>query len=260
MFIRDHNNVALTKEGKYFYEKVKPLFLDLMSAVREVQNMNLNNDTLMIGIQEEQLVSSGLLLALNKLRFEHPQLKVAIHRSQTEELVEGLNLGKYDIVNMLCFPNVSYDDFYYIELESECYNVAGAKSLNDFDRDVITKSEFAELLDEYALILPQLYVNMDDTGAKKMMQQNLEIAKDNINVVQSGRPISLPVQVSAQLGISLCNTTNIFSIDPEIKMMKIEGSEGAYSKGVFYSRQPGNLYLKKLIKYIREGKEKETYA
>ena len=37
LFVRDHNNVSLTKEGKYFYEKVKPLFLDMMSAVGSVK-------------------------------------------------------------------------------------------------------------------------------------------------------------------------------------------------------------------------------
>lgn len=258
LFDRDHNNVQLTKEGRHFYQRVNPIFLDLMSAVREVQNMNTDSRQLVIGIQEEQLISASFLLGINKLRFLHPELKVEIHRSQTEELIEGLSLGKYDVINTVRFPNIDYDDFRFLELESECSHVVGAKALEGFDRDIITKQEFVKLLDRYSLILPQLYVHMDDTGAKKMLLENLQISNDSIRVVQSGRPISLPVQVSAQLGISLCNKTNIFSIDPTIKMMRIQGMEGSYIKGLFSRKQPGNLYLKELFKLVLEEKDKET--
>ena len=256
LFDRDHNNVQLTREGRSFYEKVKPIFLDLMSAVRDVQKMNEDSETLVIGIQEEQLVSASFLLALNKLRFNHPELKVAIHRSQTVELIEGLSLGKYDAINMIRFPNISYDEYHYIELENECSYVAGSKHLEGFDRPAVTKQEFGELLNQYPLIFPLLYDTMDDNGAKKMLLDNFDVENDNVSVVQSGRPISLPVQVSAQLGISVCNETNIFSIDPEIKMMKIIDTEGSYGKGIFYRKQPGNLYLKELLKLVREESEK----
>ena len=30
LFIREHNGVKLSKEGKVFYQKLKPIFLDLM--------------------------------------------------------------------------------------------------------------------------------------------------------------------------------------------------------------------------------------
>lgn len=260
LFDRDHNNVQLTREGRHFYQRISPLFLDLMTAVREIQNMNTDGQKLVIGIQEEQLISASLLLGINKLRFLHPELKVEIHRSQTEELIDGLTLGKFDVINMVRFPNIDYDDFRFIELESECSHVVGAKALEGFDRDTVTKQDFIELLDRYSLILPQLYIHMDDTGAKKMLQENLQINNDNIHVIQSGRPISLPVQVSAQLGISLCNKTNIFSIDPTIKMMRIEGMEDSYVKGLFCRKQPGNLYLKELFKLVLEEKTKGTVS
>ena len=69
LFHRDHNAVQLTPAGKKFYERIKPIFLDLMDAVREAQSYEDDRDNLTIGIQEEQLISNSFMsLSLLKKR------------------------------------------------------------------------------------------------------------------------------------------------------------------------------------------------
>lgn len=268
LFDRDHNTVRLTQEGQLLYDRLKPVFMELMDIIRDVQNLREDKDMITIGVEEEQIVSSSLQLALNRMRYEYPEVKISIHRGQIEELVEGLQLGRYDLINMLDFPTISYDkEFSYMELESEYACMAIARASEKCEgAEFVTKQEFAELIQEYPLLFPNVYKNMDDDGAKAMFLQNFGLDVKNglkpeqIVVYQTGRPISLPTQVSAQMGISVCNESSFASISPDIRFPKIEGMEDHYSKGLFFRKEQGNLYLKTLLKLVSEEHIKSIAA
>ena len=261
LFIRDRNSVKLTREGKYFYEKVKPIYQQLMSAIEETRNLCWEKDKLVIGIQEEQLISNSLALAINKLRHNHPDLKVNILRGTTETMFSGLANGKFDIINMLKYPDGNMNDitagFEFLEIQQESTYMVISRELEGSERDHITKTEFCEYLEKYELFLPDIFPAFPEKTPRQLLMSNYGFdSQVNITTVQSGTPISLPIQVAAQLGISICNRTNMFSIDPEIKMMKIDDTSGSYYKGIFYMKNVENPYVKELVKLTKDENKK----
>ena len=259
LFIRDHNSVKLTPAGKRFYERMKPIFMDLMDAIRDAQSYEDTRETLVIGIQEEQLMSNPFTLAINDLRSEYPDLNVSIHRANLDELMSGLETGKFDVLNIIGNLLLAGEDRYeFMELESESYYLAYSRNLLDLPEE-ISKEELTEVLSQYDLIFPILRDSIDNEQAKGYFLESMsdvDISKINIKVTQSGRPISLPTQVSSQLGVTLCNQTNLFSIDPEIRLAKVLDSEGAYVKGLLWKKQTANPYVKILKQMVDQQLKK----
>lgn len=254
LFIREHNGVKLSKEGKVFYQKLKPIFLDLMKLIQSTQDVNDRKDVLMIGIQEEQLMSNSLTLAINRIRNLYPALTINIHRCTMEELPKALDDGAYDIINMLKMPTMSMPmptDF--MALEAEPMYMAIAKKLAPDLPVRISSEEFQEFLDKYPLIMPDIIFDgsVNQTEMINDLLTNSNAKSNNIRIIQSGTPISLPIQVTSCLGISVCNRSSVFSVDPEARIAEIIGSE-KYIKGVFYKKEMDNLYLRKLVELIRE--------
>lgn len=263
LFDRDHNSVHLTKAGKVFYDRVKPVFQNLMDAIRDAQRYEDGRDNLAIGIQEEQLVSNSFVLAITKMRLLYPDLKMSIQRGGMEELIEGLDNGKYDVINVFSFPNtILHEGMLFETLENESAYLAYSPKLMNLGA-AITKQEVTEIFSRYDLILPVMLDAVDDEKARKMIRQQMkDIDPDRIRirVIQTGRPISLPVQVASQLGVSLSNETNIFSIDPEIRLAKILDTEGSYVKGLMYRRTPDNPYVKIVVDLALEEHRKAEAA
>lgn len=259
LFDRDHNQVKLTKAGQKLYDRMKPVFLNLMDAIRDAQSYEDERDNLIIGIQEEQLVSNCFMLTISRLRHLYPELKVSIHRSGMEELMDGLETGKYDIINVLSFPNQSTDERMLFEpLENESAYLAYSPKLLNLEEE-ISKQEVTEIFSRYDLILPVMLDAVDDEKARRMIGQqmkDIDPDKIRIQVIQTGRPISLPVQVSSQLGVSLSNKTNIFSIDPEIRLSRIRDTEGSYIKGLMHRKVPDNPYVKVIVNLAMEEYKK----
>lgn len=267
LFIRDHNSVKLTPAGKRFYTRMKPIFADMMDAIRDAQTYEDNRETLTIGVQEEQLMSNALTLALNELRSEYPNLNVSIHKANIEELVEGLETGKYDILNILTtivrstIRNAE-DRFCFLDLETESYYLAYSRHLAQLP-DEITKKKLAEVFSKHDLIFPILRNGINNEQAKGFLVHSIpeiDVSKIKIKVLQSGRPISLPIQVSSQMGVALCNQTNLFSIDPEIRLAKVLDTEGAYEKGLLWKNQSQNAHVKALLKMVKAQRKRTGAA
>lgn len=121
----------------------------------------------------------------------------------------------------------------------------------------ISSEEFQEFLNQYPLIIPDIISDgsVNQTEMIHVLLTNSNAKSNQIRIIQSGTPISLPIQVTSCLGISICNRSNVFSVDPEAKISEIIGSE-KYIKGVFYKKKMDNLYLRKLIELMREEVQK----
>ena len=158
LFIREHNGVKLSKEGRTFYQKLKPIFLDLMKLIQNTQDVNERKEVLMIGIQEEQLMSNSLTLAINRLRNLYPNLTINIHRCSMEELKQALDDGTYDIINMLKIPTMAMKvPIDFMALEAEPMYMAIARKLAPSLPERITTAQFQEYLDKYPLIMPDIF-------------------------------------------------------------------------------------------------------
>lgn len=259
LFTRDHNSVKLTPAGKRFYDRMKPIFMDMMDAIRDAQSYEDKREIFTIGIQEEQLISNPFTLAINDLRREYPNLSVTIHRANLDELMEGLEKGEFDVLNIIgnLLPESVFsgnDRYAFMELETDCYYLAYSRNLTELP-DEITKEELADVLSKYDLIFPILRHAISNEEAKAFFldsMSDIDVSRINIKVTQSGRPISLPTQVSSQLGVTLCNQTNLFSIDPEIRLAKVLNTDGAYRKGLLWKKQSYNPYVQILMKMVEQ--------
>lgn len=260
LFSRDHNTVKLTPAGKRFYERVKPVFQDLMDVIRDAQSFDEDKETLSIGIQEEQIISDALSLAINDLRSEYPDLVVSIHRANMEELMNGLETGKYDVLNLLgnvieASSGKGYLDRYeFLKLESEGYYLAYSRHISGIP-ETLTQKDLSEILSRYDLIFPVLRDAVNDEQVKDFFISNMpgiDADKVKIHVTQSGRPISLPTQVASQLGVTLSNRTNMFSIDPEIRLARILDTEDSYHKGLLYIKRTSNKYIPILMDFVKQ--------
>ena len=255
LFVREHNSVRLTREGKHFYERVKPIYQDLVRAMEETQKISGAAGSLTIGLQEEQLISSSLMQAISILRERHPNLHVNILRGNTTALFDGLNNGEFDLLNMLHYPQEEFADenLLFYETQSESTYMVLAKDMEDSLGLEISKDEFQVYVEKYPLILPEIYKNFPNEKPKQFLERSLGLQDTGqVRILKTGTPISVPVQVASRLGISISNKTNMFSIDPDIKMVRILDTEGTYMKGLFYPRSIEKPYVKELISLTKK--------
>lgn len=255
LFVRKHNTVTLTKEGQHFYNRIKPLYQELTTVIKETQQISEEPEMILIGLQEEQLISKSITRALKRLRDKYPSLQVKILRGTTDHLFGGLTTGKFDLVNMLIYPMKMYSDenLVFYPIQSESTYMVIASDLFDSDKDSVSKKEFQSFLEHYPVILPAIFQDAPGVDPKGYLKANLDLGDDiDFRIIESGTPISLPVQVASQLGISVTNKTNMVSIDPEIKMVEIQDTEDSYEKGVLYRQDNSNNYVKELLRLIKE--------
>ena len=235
LFIRDRNSVSLTREGQFFYEKIKPVFQNMLDIINEARNMEPDAEQITIGIQDDQLISDILMLAISRLRYENPDVNVAIHKADPDELAAKLGTQEYDLVNIALIPTIQQNlPYTFLQLEAEpVYLVYSAKSTELGES--ITKEELYDYLEHNKLIMPVLHKSANDDQARKYFTVNTP-ALDPDRVIhhlsQSGRAISLPVQVASGLGVTLSNHSNVYSIDPQLRIARVEGTEGTYRKGI----------------------------
>ncbi|MCF0230039.1 MAG: hypothetical protein HUJ76_10165, partial [Parasporobacterium sp.] len=123
------------------------------------------------------------------------------------------------------------------------------------ENNELTKKEVGQLLKQYPLLLSDVFGNMDVNMPRRMFADNFGIDENDIEVILSGSLLSLPVQVSAGLGLSIGNRSSFFSIDPEIKMYKVRDTEDSYSKGLMFRRPAVNPYAKELIALTKEEEQ-----
>lgn len=259
LFHRDHNTVKLTKAGQKFYDRMRPIFQNLMDAIRDARSYEEDRDNLIIGIQEEQLISNSLMLAINQLHSLYPDIKVVVHRAGSEELREGLANGKYDLVNVMSYPIAKEEEaFQFVSLDNESAYLAYSGKLLQLGEE-ITKQELTEIFEQHDLILPVIKEAVDNEQARRIIgiqMKGINPDKIHVRVIQTGRAISLPLQVSSQLGVSLCNQSNLFQIDPEVRLAKVLDTEGSYNKGLLYRKEPDNLYVKEIVRLAVEEQKK----
>ncbi len=254
LFIREKNTIRLTPEGQDFYKGLLPINNSLKALISGLQkNYSQKFHTLSIGIMDEQLISNSLLLAINLLRQSEPQLKFRFSRCSHFELWQGLLAGKYDIINNIqCPQDTTAENMQFIPLEKENIYLAIEKTLEPDMPDVISPAQLLELFGKYPLYLP--YIEAPDSfDPLRELLDNLHLQKlpPNLKLNREGVPLSVPMQVIAKMGITITNKSNLFSVDPNIRIMKIENS-GYYLKGIYYNTQSSNPLVSRLIALIHQ--------
>ena len=254
LFDRNRNYVSLTPEGCIFYEKITPVFQSLIDVIHEVQNLSSTPDRVTIGIQDDQLISDRLMLALSRLRYEHPDINVAIHKADPDELIGKLGTGEFDLVNLAMIPTFYQNTpFSFYLLEPESIYLIYSADMEDLGAS-ITKPELYDFLEHNKLIMPILHRSENDEQARKYFTVNmpsLDPEKVIHHLSQSGRAISLPIQIASGLGVSFSSRSTVYSIDPQLRIARVEGTEGTYQKGILYPGSSKNPAAGMLIDIIK---------
>ena len=261
LFVREHNGVKLTVEGEHFYNRIKPIYQDLTAAIEETQHIRKESVHVTIGLQEEQLISSSIVIAMRRLQQKYPDVQINILRGTPGFLFEGLQNGKFDMINMLKYPekNLVDESFEFLKTQDESTYMVIAKEVADHDKLEISKQEFQEYCRKYPVILPELFEHFSMSRPREILEETYGMQDMEIQILQRGTPISIPVQVASGIGISISNKTNMFSIDPEICMYRIQDTEKSYLKGIFYPEHITSPYAKTLIRFVKEEIKKYTF-
>ena len=263
LFTRDHNSVSLTPEGKRFYDRAKPLFTEILDLIHDVQSKDAKRDTIYIGVQDDQLMSEDLMQAVCDIQKAWPELSVSIQKAQLEALVDGLNSGLYDVVNLvrgpiphILFPNEAR--YIYIPLRSEDMYLFHSRYLMDLP-DEITKKTLAEVLSRYDLLVPYYRKDMNAEKTRETflnIMSDIDITGAGVHVVMSGSPISLHPQLTIGFGVSVCNQTCTLSEKPDIKSARILHTENKFQKGLLVKKQVKDKYVEMLVNQAVRAAEK----
>lgn len=262
LFVRAKNRIELTAEGKKFYDGLVPIHKNFSDLVTEIQDSHLQKkNSLSIGIMNDQLVSNLLLLALNMLTQSNPQIKYYFFRESRDKLWNGFLSGTYDIINVISFPqdNVTYDmDFLVLDIERPC--IAIKKGLEPEMPFIIDKKNLYYLLEKYVLFLAwfDAYSSVDPLELLRMKHRlNLKTNFVTINFTEENDVMSLPMQILSGKGITITNSSNLFSVDPNIQTFEISEKENVemHKKGIYYRKKSNNPNLKCLLGILQENED-----
>ena len=260
LFVREHKTVRLTDAGDYFYQKMKPLYNQMMEEIRLTRNFDRNNNTIVIGVQEEQSISESLLEAIGNIHRKHSELRIDVVRAEYLNLIEGLEPGRYDLVNAICFPvYLNREILEFEELAEEEPYLIIARSLvfpEDLEKEEADKDLLIKYLKQYPLILSAIYDDRDPELPKRIFAENNGIRSEDIKILNSDRLLSVPIQVAAQMGISICNETNLHAINKNIKMFRLSQSKDHYKKGLFCRANSSRPFVRELIREALKVRQK----
>lgn len=257
LFLREKNGIRITQEGEKLYKGLVPLKKDFLHLLQSIQkSYSQKHNSLLIGIMDEQLISNPLLLALNILHEKCPHIDYQFRRSSHFQLWQGLVNGVYDLINVIFMPqdkNKIDDRISFLTLESEKSYIAIEKSMEPDLPDCINEVQLMDLLKKYPLYLPSIESPSSYNPLELFMEQvNLSKLTFRPDIRISADLLSTPMQILARMGITITNKGNLFSVDPNIRIIEIESAQ-TYQKGICYRNSSDNPNLLRLIDILKHS-------
>lgn len=236
LFVRTHNGIHLTPAGELLYQGLKDIYGDFRGLAQQVEVLGQNRvGDLRIGLAEDQQISQELLEAIRTFHTLRPQVRISIFQCRYDQLRGGLLDGTLDLINGLYCPEPAYSgSMTYRVLADERYCLAVCRQQAERLPPQMTRAELEALLLQVPLIMPDgegFAPPKDDPVGD--FRQEMKFSQPLSHVVKVKQLSSVPLYVSAGLGVAVGNRTSIMAIDPNIRMIPI--SDGpSYSKIVAY--------------------------
>ncbi|MBP2650570.1 MAG: hypothetical protein H6Q74_1395 [Firmicutes bacterium] len=256
LFIRSNNTVRLTPAGTALYKgliELYPTYLNMVEEVKDVSSGIIGRLT--IALLEDQVLDNVLVLAMGTLLKKYPNIDINISRRDFLSLYNGLIDGSIDIAVTLLYDEeppsgmkskqLSVQHFYLAV--SKNHSAAGQKKINYHGIARITET------------LPLMMVALESFAPP--MRQTLSNYIDSSKFVKKlpmrlVQAVSyLPLYVSAGLGITIVNQDNILSIDPNVRLIKIEDGD-TIRKGLLWKESNVNPIINMIISDVENELKK----
>ena len=176
LFIRSKQSVSLTESGRVFYEKIKPIVMQLDRVIADAKGTNVPVEgTLRVGhfpIAANKFIGE----AMRELSKEYPKVNVELQIGELGDMERALDNDVLDLCITARFSNsVIRPDMQFLEFHTDGLSAMIPMGNPLCDREYI---EFRELMD-YPLVLPDsrqfpdFYALMMDLIAKTGKEPNV---------------------------------------------------------------------------------------
>jgi hypothetical protein len=103
--------------------------------------------------------------------------------------------------------------------------------------DKLTLEQFQDIIREYRILFPgeEHFTSgqANSIGPGETFKREYGIEDVELAISVGGSPISIPIQVTAGLGVTICNRSNLLAVDPAAAIVEIEGVR-PYLKALFF--------------------------
>jgi DNA-binding transcriptional LysR family regulator len=248
LFIRSNNRVRLTPAGETFYNGIGKIYQDYLYLIEEVRDVTSGH--LNIGLPGDQLLDEVIVNSINNFIVKYPDIHVDISKHDPYALYSGLSDGSLDLAIMLLYDETPIG-MQALPIFSGPFFLAVSKRHPTAQLNNIDVNKIAEISETIPLIFassenfpPPLRNYLD----KHLNDITSEFGcKIRSHVVPSVS--SLPLYVTAGLGVALVNRSNILSIDPNTKLIQVEGGD-ILTKGLMWKTDTANPLVRLIAQYI----------
>lgn len=256
LFIRDGTVVTITPAGEKLYEGLKHIYRQYVDLTETTRKMYNNRPTFRIALGEEQLMDDMVQLAINLFRARHQDVDLSIHRTNYRDLLVGIKEGRYDVADTIIGPELYKDlNITFLSLGEEEAYLAMAKELRAHFPEKLTRADFKAYVTGYRILFPDednFYVGKTrykGPASIFMLEQATDGFAPEVHTV--GSPVSVPVQVTSGLGLTICNRSNLFTVDPAAAVVEIEGYR-PFQKVLFYQENSPNPLVNDFLTIVQE--------
>lgn len=254
LFIRKNNAVSLTLAGERLYAGLKGIYGNFLELTQQVEEIGRNRaGELHIGLAEEQLFSDAVLSAIRELHQERPHVQITIRRCQYAQLRNGLLDGTLDVINGLrCLEDAFLSGMTQILCSDEPACLAVCARQAETLPAALSGMELERLLRRVPVLLPDgegfAPPREDPVGD---LEDNMDFAEPLRNVMMVRQLTSVPLYVSAGLGVAVTNRTALIATDPNIRLIPILDSP-TYPKVLAYRSLEQNPLLPHFIALVEK--------
>lgn len=250
LFERSKHGVELTAAGKVLQEGLPSVYQELSSLLHETQEVSaMGAKHLTIAVQDDQVISSRLMDAIDQFREDEPNVHIRLDRSNLSDLYSGLVDQKIDFANVLDLDGHFMKEFQFVELSKEPSCIAMQSSCALRYKGEMTPQQADELLKEVKLCLITLD-SYDSVGEPiQSARSNLGMEIPDAFCTIDSKFESMPLKVAAGLCVTISNSSHIMSLDPQVGLVPVIGAN-EYKKGILYRLDNPNPALTKFLQYL----------
>lgn len=261
LFVRKNNIVTLTLAGETLYDGLKPIYGQLNRLISTVQRFHERpRPVFTIGVAQELLLDDAVQLAIGIFSASNTEMDIRIARATHAGLESGLLDGSFNVANTITSSfDMSSGRFGFLCIEEERVHLACSRELAKSLPPRISISQLMDILRKNKLLLG----SNDSFGSFGERESTpIDIFKEGFGPLDfepelqlCGSPLNIPDQVASGLGVSLCNKTNMFAIDPRTAIVEIDVAPKRgtiYPKGLIYNLADDSPTLRHFLRIVQD--------